>query len=200
MTKRQFIVTVEGSWTDGGKEVTSAGVAADLRLAVKRQFQYLAKRTSVRCPLAAETLPPELTWLYTHCRAIGMDCKSDSGKWEHDIALFTSNLQEEVKRLTALLNTPETLDFIKGLQLETAHQRERWATSHDAGKAPADWFWLIGYLAQKAMMSHLAGDTGKALHHTITTAAALANWHAAILGKNDMRPGIAPPTPNKENP
>lgn len=43
--------------------------------------------------------PPELTWLYTHCRAIGMTCKSDSGKWEHDIALFTINLQEEIKTL-----------------------------------------------------------------------------------------------------
>jgi hypothetical protein len=105
----------------------------------------------------------------------------------------TERLQAEVERLTTLLNTPETLDFIKGLQLETAHQRERWGTSHDAGKAPADWFWLIGYLAQKAMMSHIEGSVDKALHHTITTAAALANWHAAILGKNDMRPGIAPP-------
>jgi hypothetical protein len=101
--------------------------------------------------------------------------------------------QAEVERLTALINMPETLDFIKGLQLETAHQRGRWATSHDGGKTPADWFWLIGYLAQKAMTFQLDGKINKALHHTITTAAALANWHAAILGKNDMRPGIAPP-------
>jgi hypothetical protein len=36
--------------------------------------------------------PPELTWLYTHCRAIGMTCKSDSGKWEEDICLWTINL------------------------------------------------------------------------------------------------------------
>jgi hypothetical protein len=34
----------------------------------------------------------------------------------------------------------------------------------------------------------------KALHHTISTAAALANWHAALSGtSNTMRPGIAPP-------
>lgn len=41
----------------------------------------------------------ELTWLFTHCRAIGMVNKSESGKWEEDIALFTSELSEEVKRL-----------------------------------------------------------------------------------------------------
>ena len=53
----------------------------------------------------AQAVPsPELTWLYTHCRAIGMDCKSDSGKWEHDIALFTQNMKaqlEEAKKRPA---------------------------------------------------------------------------------------------------
>lgn len=42
----------------------------------------------------AQVPTPELTWLYTHCKALGMNCKSDSGKWEHDIALFVSNLTE----------------------------------------------------------------------------------------------------------
>ena len=79
--------------------------------------------------------------------------------------------------------------------LEAAHQRERWGSSHDGGKAPLDWFWLIGYLAQKAATSQIAGDADKAKHHTISTAAALANWHAAINGDSTaMRPGIEPPT------
>lgn len=43
--------------------------------------------------------PDSLTWLFTHCRAIGMACKSDSGKWEHDIALFTQNQQSEIAEL-----------------------------------------------------------------------------------------------------
>lgn len=47
----------------------------------------------------ADFLPAELTWLYTHCRAIGMDCKSQSGKWEHDICLFTINQKSEIERL-----------------------------------------------------------------------------------------------------
>lgn len=77
---------------------------------------------------------------------------------------------------------------------EAAHQRGRWASDHDSGKSPADWFWLIGYLAQKAMTAQMTGNTDKALHHCISTAAALNNWHAAISGANsDMRPGIAGP-------
>jgi hypothetical protein len=91
------------------------------------------------------------------------------------------------------IDTPELHDFAKGVVLEAQHQRSRWGTEHDSGKEPSDWFWLIGYLAGKCLASHLAGNTDKALHHAITAAAALANWHAAILGKTDMRPGIEPP-------
>ena len=88
---------------------------------------------------------------------------------------------------------------MKGVPLEAAHQRKRWGSKHDAGKTPSDWFWLVGYLAGKALHAHVTGDTKKALHHTISTAAALCNWHAAILGKTDMRPGIDM-TPEKDVP
>jgi hypothetical protein len=99
----------------------------------------------------------------------------------------------ENERLKTLLNTPHTHDFAQAIHIEAAHQRERWGSSHDEGKTPLDWFWLIGYLAQKAATSAIAGDTEKAKHHTISTAAALANWHAALSGHdNTMRPGIKP--------
>lgn len=100
----------------------------------------------------------------------------------------------EAKRLSKRLNTPELHDFAAAVVLEAAHQRERWGTEHDGGKEPADWFWLLGYLAGKALKSALTGDTDKALHHTVSSAAALANWHAQLLGaSNEMRPGIMPP-------
>ena len=93
-----------------------------------------------------------------------------------------------------LINTPETADFMAGLAIEATHQRERWGTSHDSGKTAWDWFWLIGYLAQKAATAAALGDQEKACHHTISTAAALANWHCALTGtSHDMRPGIATP-------
>lgn len=100
---------------------------------------------------------------------------------------------DERNILLAVLQSPEIVDFMKGVPLEAAHQRERWGTEHDEGKSPPDWFWLLGYLGGKALRSHLDGDTDKALHHTITVAAVAANWHAAILGKTNMRPGIASP-------
>jgi hypothetical protein len=96
----------------------------------------------------------------------------------------------ECDRLTVLLNTPETADFLKGTRIEVAHQIERWGTVHDRAKEPADWFWLVGYLAGKALAAHINGDGKKALHHTISTAAVLANWHTHIkLCGGQMTPG-----------
>jgi hypothetical protein len=101
--------------------------------------------------------------------------------------------EEERDRLRTKLNTPELHDFAKAVVLEAAHQRERWGADHDAGKEPQDWFWLLGYLGGKALHAAKAGDADKALHHCISSAAVLANWHAAILGlSNTMRPGIDP--------
>ena len=100
-------------------------------------------------------------------------------------------LREHVRE--EIINTPETADFIAGVAIEAAHQRDRWAVDHDAGKTPFDWFWLIGYLAQKAADAATRGDAEKAMHHTISTAAALGNWHAALAGADTrMRPGIGP--------
>jgi hypothetical protein len=107
----------------------------------------------------------------------------------------TALLRAGIAELEASINTPETADFMKGVPLEAAHQRERWGVDHDAGKSAFDWFWLIGYLAQKAATSEVRGDVEKAKHHAISTAAALANWHLRLSGgDNRMRPGIDPTT------
>lgn len=99
---------------------------------------------------------------------------------------------ETIGQLRKALNTPEIRDFAKGVISEAQHQRERWGSDHDAGKQPEDWFWLLGYLGGKCLAAQKAGDHEKALHHTISTAAVLANWHASMLGKTTMRPGIDP--------
>lgn len=114
------------------------------------------------------------------------------GSWR-EASDRAARLQEEVKGLRALIDAPELHDFARGVVLEAAHQRKRWGSDHDAGKDPQDWFWLLGYLGGKALRSALDGDQAKALHHTISTAAACANWHAAITGTSvEMRPGVDP--------
>lgn len=88
--------------------------------------------------------------------------------------------EERAERLEKLINTPELEDFDKGVSLECAHQVARWGEAHDRSKSAENWYWLIGYLAGKALRAAIAGERVKALHHTISAAAALRNWHAAI--------------------
>ena len=48
-------------------------------------------------------------------------------------------------------------------------------------RPPEDWFWTLSYLAGKALRAHIDGDRNKALHHTISSAALLLNWHRRML-------------------
>ena len=131
---------------------------------------------------------------------------------QEEFDLLTAEAAEG-RRLTALVNTPELLDFMKAVPLEAVHQVERFGSEHDGEKEPEDWFWLIGYLAGRALehhkeaerleglmigstffASHIAHHREKAVHHCITTAAACANWHLAVVGKVSMRPGVDPAT------
>lgn len=106
--------------------------------------------------------------------------------------LMRDELRESIRR--EIINAPETADFMAAVPLEAAHQRERWGSEHDAGKAPEDWLFLVGHLAGKACAAARTGDDEKARHHTISSAAALANWHAALAGSHSgMRPGIEEP-------
>lgn len=99
------------------------------------------------------------------------------------------------------INTPELHDFMEGMRNEVLHQVERWGQAHDRSKSAENWYWLVGYLAGKALRAAITGDRDKALHHTISSAAALANWHAAILADTtgagvgedaDLRPAPYP--------
>jgi hypothetical protein len=109
-----------------------------------------------------------------------------------DLRAALDRSQIELYNLKVLLNAPEVDDFDKAVPLEAAHQVLRWGAEADAGKTPPDWFWLVGYLAGKALAAALGGDQHKAKHHCISTAAVLRNWHAHIRsGESAMRPGIS---------
>lgn len=116
----------------------------------------------------------------------------DQGPGE-SVTMAASDLAQlvaERDHLKALVNSPETADFLIGVRNEVAHQVERWGSVHDRAKEPPDWFWLVGYLAGKALAAHKDGNVDKALHHCISTAAVLANWHTHVkLGAGAMQPG-----------
>lgn len=100
----------------------------------------------------------------------------------------------EIERLKGLINTPQVGNFLEAVQLEAAHQTERWSVEHDEGKSPPEWLWLLGHLASKACLAAVRSDLEKALHHTISSAALCLNWHAHLSGvRSGMRPGISPP-------
>lgn len=136
-----------------------------------------------------------------HLLALGNDSKDPQSAYKSlvnrlGVGEFQLSLTEppelaELRRKAAAydaINTPEIDDFLAGVKNEALYQRELWGIDHDAGKTDADWFWLVGHLASKALLK-----TDKSLHHIITTAAALLNWHAAKIGAhNAMRPGIGP--------
>lgn len=100
---------------------------------------------------------------------------------EKDIVnMNNTDLLQYALKLNKEINTPVTNDFLEGVKLEAIHQVERWGEAHDQVKSTFDWFWLIGYLAQKAATAAINGDLEKAKHHTISTAAALFNWHKTL--------------------
>lgn len=83
--------------------------------------------------------------------------------------------------LTIVTPPPITDQFILGVITEGEHQKERWGEAYyDRSKSSENWFWLVGYLAGKALRAHIVGDKQLAKHHTISAAAALMQWHSAI--------------------
>jgi hypothetical protein len=96
----------------------------------------------------------------------------------------------ELERLRGLINTPHTDDFFEAINLEAAHQIERFGDKRDQGKTPTDWLFLIGYLAGKAATSFIRGDTEKGKHHIVSSGAVLLNWWRHVTGAHtEFRPG-----------
>lgn len=147
----------------------------------------------------SDTLTPEEdanTWLEDHRKRFPggrfVDYEVVKVEVRTELQCLAIEMLAEAERLNTIVNTPQTGDFVRAVSTEAEHQRQRWPSEHDAGKTPADWFWLVGYLAGKALHAQTSSDTEKAEHHVITTAAVCMNWHLAMRGKTSMRPGIDP--------
>lgn len=126
-----------------------------------------------------------------YCTVRDAQCRDFALTVQPNILKAMERALEEVERLRDLISRPYIGTWTDEIIVEAAHQRDRWGANHDHGKAPEDWFWLIGYLAGKCLAAHRAGDAAKAHHHTVSTAAVLAHWAAAIDGNEGVfRPGL----------
>lgn len=185
----------------------SSPTLADLRAKVDALQRYEPEPThdSVMRTFAYAKPTPGRTLDFTERRAgtAGrqvMNSQSDAGgaaamyaNLYHEAKARVAELDAELNRLRALINTPQTKDWMVAVETEAAHQQERWGSAHDAGKEPQDWFWLLGYLSGKALAAFAKGDREKGLHHIVSSAAVLRNWHLHTIGERTaMRPGIDP--------
>jgi hypothetical protein len=102
-----------------------------------------------------------------------------------DLLADLDKANAEVALLTAILNTPHLEPFAEAVVAEAKHQVFRHGWEHDATKDPFAWIWTLGYLANKAARADADGDVDKALHHTVTAAALLANWHRLLKQRKE---------------
>lgn len=96
-----------------------------------------------------------------------------------------NELEIQLKIMRDILDTPILEPFAEAVVLEAKHQRARHGDQHDAVKDAFDWFWALGYLGGKAARAEKDGDIPKALHHTVTAAALLANWHRHLIFRHN---------------
>jgi len=97
---------------------------------------------------------------------------------EHHAVRLIEEKDQRIAELEKLLNTPEIHDFVKGVTIEAAHQRDKWGPTHDAGKHAHDWFAVISYLHGKQVRNYWDKDYEKYIHHIVTMAALCCNWHS----------------------
>lgn len=174
----------------------------------RERVKYLDRPTDFAERCAAVEEARDLRWALEEAYARIASMRTE---WGAEVVALTAQARHaedcleaakaRIAELDAKLNTPQIHDFAEAVVLEAAHQRELWPDSRDVGKQPSDWFWLVGHLAGKALHAATSGNKDKTAHHTISTAAALANWHAFVTGEyTDFRPGIDPVARGIEQP
>ncbi len=109
--------------------------------------------------------------------------KDYNGKW----VLFHDHVKEngersrkilekskEIERLKALINSPQTDDFIEAIKTEAAHQCERWDDSQNNN---VDWLWRLAYISTKTVHKE---DQSKLKHWIVSCGALCLNWFKSV--------------------
>lgn len=61
----------------------------------------------------AQDLTGDVAWLWTHCRALGMSDRADSGLMRDDVALFAKMLHDALRELVACKGLADQFDALK---------------------------------------------------------------------------------------
>ena len=61
----------------------------------------------------ANNLTGDAAWLWTHCRALGMIKRSDSGLFRDDVALFVAELRGALRELVECKDLADRFDKVK---------------------------------------------------------------------------------------
>lgn len=93
---------------------------------------------------------------------------------------------ERLAYLEALINSPEIDDFLKGAQLEAAHQTERWGIEAEENKMPHHYACVMDKLKGKMAVAIFDGNIEKYKHHLVTLAAVCFNVHRQIDKEGTM--------------
>lgn len=180
-------VDIDDGENAGGSciQCTQCLASGNVEFGYKENFvsNWNRRKAAASSRLAPGEIAKLVEWLQTYSVLLRRDgCADDADFHEEAAASLTrqtervEELERRVAEYEALIGSPHVDEWFEAVRIEAAHQVDRWGSAHDAGKTPLDWFWLIGFLAQKAVHASQSGDAFKAKHHTISTGAALLNW------------------------
>lgn len=88
--------------------------------------------------------------------------------------------QSLLKNLDATINHPEIEDFLKGVQLEAAHQTLRWGIENEESSPPHHFILVMNKIIGKMACDIFDFDSEKFKHHVIAVAAEMFNIHRQI--------------------
>ncbi|MFM0432372.1 hypothetical protein PQQ75_25400 [Paraburkholderia aspalathi] len=137
---------------------------------------------------AADTLEAANTRIAEFERILdGLPQHAIDGGWTaRGASAYAKQLESRVAELNAIINSPESDEFLKGVSIEAEYQRQLHGVDVTEGRFDwHQWFWVTGYLLGKALAACKSGEGNgeKAKHHLVTTAALIHNWHNTLTGK-----------------
>lgn len=116
-----------------------------------------------------------------------MECEAGCQRYAGDetyhlkeCGFYKDSFSERFDKLNTLINNPEIENFLKGVQLESAHQTKRWGEIHEENKHPLDYGIVLDMIKGKLANDLWTKDHEKFQHHLIAIASVCYNMHRQV--------------------